>query len=388
MDTGGDTSPINALRLSDSERRKLLERLDRQRTAFRGRESRLEDRLPYKTAADVIVTLRHPGGSVVDYLVRPRNLSPQGIGFLHGNFVHPGSECQVHLVNLDRQPELVEGTVVRCRHVEGLVHEVGVRFEQPIALEKFVPEHRQSANLPEPNIELPRLSGRVVFVENSDTDRELLGSHLGKLGVEMVSIASPLEALALLEREKFELIITGASLPGLTGPELAEALRADGHEEPILALADDDNAETRDEALACGCTAVHAKPFTLEQLARWLSEYLPRAADSGPDRECLKSTEWAKPHMRPLILGFLEKMEVQVGQLAGLLAADADRRAIEKLSVELKGAAGGHGYPDVSRTAAELHTLSARGASPEELAAKCRDLEELCRRAGQIRHET
>lgn len=380
-----DKPVVDALRMSENERQELMAKLDRKAASFRGMEARLEDRLPYAASAGVMLTLQHPGGSIANYLVRPRNLSKCGVGFLHGNFVHVGSRCQVYLARLDGQREPITGTVVRCCHVQGLVHEVGVRFDSSIDLGGFLADYVQSPAEPHQSVELPTLSGKVLYVEDSVNDQELLRFHLINLGVDMVSLNSPLEALEAVERHRFDLVVVGITLPGMTGAELTAALRADGYSGPVVALTADDSPEIRDEALASGCNAVYIKPFTLEQVIQWFTEHLPRAGQKAGNDDCLISTEWENEPMRPLILGFLDRMERQVRELAQLLAAGKDRTLVQKLTMDLKGSAGGYGYPDVSRAAADLHRLSAEGGSSDALADKCRELSDLCARAGRIR---
>lgn len=387
MHSSRDKPIVDALRLSETERQELMAKLDRQSASFRGMEARLENRLPYAASAGVMLTLNHPGGSVVNYLVRPRNLSRHGVGFLHGNFVHVDSRCQVYLLRLDGQRDPISGTVVRCSHIEGLVHEVGVRFDNPIDLGEFLAGYAKAAPEPQQSVELPKLTGRVLYVEDSVNDQELLKFHLTNLGVEMVSITSPLEALEAMERERVDLIALGTELPGMTGSELAAALRAGGFEGPIIALTADDSAEIRAEALTCGCNAVYLKPFNLEQVIQWFTQHLPEAGANKHDDECLLSTEWNNEQMRPLILGFIDRMESQVAELAQLLVSSKDPTLIQKLTLDLKGSAGGYGYPDVSRAASDLYRLSAEGGAAGSLADKCRELADLCQRAARIRQQ-
>ena len=45
----------------------------------------------------------------------------------HGQFVHAQTDCTIHLKTLDGKLVGARGRVVRCRHVVGRVHEIGVR---------------------------------------------------------------------------------------------------------------------------------------------------------------------------------------------------------------------------------------------------------------------
>ncbi len=148
----------NLVRLSDSERDRLLDRLDRSGTRKpRAQEGpaidrRKHPRLEYRKA-EVPFVVEHPGGGGTWLLVAARNLSAGGMAFIHGGFLHVGSRCRLLLHRLDGERELIGGVIVNCRHVEGALHEFSVRFERKIKLSEFVDELKPadaSGDAPEP----------------------------------------------------------------------------------------------------------------------------------------------------------------------------------------------------------------------------------------------
>jgi CheY-like chemotaxis protein len=386
---------IDSLRLSQREQQELIARLEAAAAGHRGANLRTEDRLPCHAATCAVATLHHPGGSVANYLVRPRNLSRHGIGFLNGNFVHIGSRCQIHLLRLDKRAQAVSGTVVRCQHVDGLVHEIGVRFDEPIELADFLTSQTQALMTAAcdasegQTVEVPSLSGRVLYMDRSTDDQELLRLNLQQLGVELFAASDALTAVDILNHQSVDLIITELSVPGLTAPEFVDLLRAGGYSGPIIALASEAGAEAGPAVPRETFADVFFKPFTLEHLVEWLTPYLGAAGqkeDEAP-AACLASTEWHDLQMRPRILGFLGQIEAQVRKLAELVQAGRDVPLLQRLSRELAVAADGHGYAQVSTVAFNLHELAGQGASPEALADRCRELAELARRACLIQRE-
>lgn len=140
----------NLVRLSDSERDHLLDRLDRgsARTPLVSEgaaiERRKHPRLEYREA-EVPLVVEHPGGGGAWLLVCARNLSAGGLAFIHGGFLHVGSRCRLLLHRLNGERELIGGEVVNCRHLEGALHEFSVRFEHKIKLSEFVDELKPAA---------------------------------------------------------------------------------------------------------------------------------------------------------------------------------------------------------------------------------------------------
>jgi hypothetical protein len=131
---------IDTLRLTPSEHAALLSALEREEASAAQSGTRQHKRTIYHRSQGLTIRLHSQGGDSanVEYLVRPRNLSAGGMGFLHGCFVHPGTRCSINLVRLDGGVMRVAGAVVRCRCVSGRVHDVGVQFEEALAIEDFV----------------------------------------------------------------------------------------------------------------------------------------------------------------------------------------------------------------------------------------------------------
>jgi hypothetical protein len=101
-------------------------------------ERREHERLRYYVPGGVEVGVHHPGGSFTTYRVQPRDLGRGGLGFLHGNFVHPGASCIVKVTTRDGGDVAVSGKIVSCQHISGKTHQVGVRFDAPLDPDDFL----------------------------------------------------------------------------------------------------------------------------------------------------------------------------------------------------------------------------------------------------------
>ena len=78
------------------------------------------------------------GLDVEAFRVRTVNLSRTGMSFLHGAPARPGDACEIVVLDACGAKRRIECRVVRCRVLEGRVHEVGVRFNEPIRLDDLV----------------------------------------------------------------------------------------------------------------------------------------------------------------------------------------------------------------------------------------------------------
>jgi hypothetical protein len=97
------------------------------------RERRANERYSYRRRG-LLVHLSQPDITLV---VASRNLSVAGFSFLYRQMLYPGTTCTVDLVvdgdvRDDDAVIRVRGRVVSCRHVQGMVHEISVRFDNDL----------------------------------------------------------------------------------------------------------------------------------------------------------------------------------------------------------------------------------------------------------------
>lgn len=117
---------------------------------------------------------------------------------------------------------------------------------------------------------------RILVVEDSRNCVELLEVALQPAELRVTGSAE--EALELLKKERFELVVTDVNLPGMDGLELTSELRRNGREPhlPIIVLSGNPNPEIPLQALERGADAFFAKPYSPAALRR-KAEELARA---------------------------------------------------------------------------------------------------------------
>ena len=77
---------------------------------------------------------------------------------------------------------------------------------------------------------------RILHLDDEADIREILGAYLQTLGYEVVSVATPTEALREVERTPPHLIICDLQLEESDGLEAIERLRATNPEVPVILL--------------------------------------------------------------------------------------------------------------------------------------------------------
>jgi two-component system chemotaxis response regulator CheY len=116
---------------------------------------------------------------------------------------------------------------------------------------------------------------RILVVEDSSAMRAFVRATLEEDGAAEVQEAqSGFEALRLLPRQKFDLVIVDVNMPDINGLELVAFMRkSEPHREtPLLIISTEASARDRERGLSLGANAYLSKPFTPEQLRAMVSE--------------------------------------------------------------------------------------------------------------------
>ena len=122
---------------------------------------------------------------------------------------------------------------------------------------------------------------RVLLVEDSEEVRETTIEFINEVGFDVVAVASAEAAIDALALERFDIIFTDISLPGMSGIELLKRVRAADPAQPVV-VASGYGADLGRQDLGAG-VAVLAKPYDLAALERTLNAVFAPRADAVPD---------------------------------------------------------------------------------------------------------
>ncbi len=167
--------------------------------------------------------------------------------------------------------------------------------EQPSAAE----EHTQAVPLP------AALQRRILIVEDHPTNQALMGWRMQQLGLPHVLAENGEQALALLARTRFDLVLTDCRMPVMDGYAMTRRIREQerdrgGARLPVIALTASAMEDDLQRCREAGMDDLLAKPVALgalrQALLQWLpdgdgplsgAEQAPGADDAPPDRAAL-----------------------------------------------------------------------------------------------------
>jgi CheY-like chemotaxis protein len=105
------------------------------------------------------------------------------------------------------------------------------------------------------------------------------------MGANVITAAGGEEALAILARDKVDLVLMDCHMPGLDGYDVTRSVRgADGpnRDTPIVALSASAFAEDRQRAMASGMNDFATKPIELDSLRAVLARWSGKPAQAVP----------------------------------------------------------------------------------------------------------
>jgi len=128
---------------------------------------------------------------------------------------------------------------------------------------------------------------RILIVEDSATMRSLLVATLEELEVpvKIDEAQSGFEALRILPREQYDLIITDINMPDINGLELVSFAKQNPKYRsiPLIIVSTEGSERDRDKGLGLGADAYMVKPFDPEILRGVVKELLTRG-DGNPSQ--------------------------------------------------------------------------------------------------------
>lgn len=256
-----------------------------------------------------------------------------------------------------------------------------------------------SAPPTEEAVEQP-LYGSILLAEDGLDNQLLLSTLLRRQGL-TVEIAdngeaAVIQALAALENNApFDLVLMDMQMPKLDGYGATARLRSRGYSGPIIALTAHAMSGERERCISAGCDDYLSKPVGRNELLTAIKAYLqpsrgaqmeegPAPASGVPSREEQKtgpiySSYADEADMKELIAGFAERLPLQVEDIRKVLN-DGDLEMLRRKAHQLKGAAGGYGFMQVSQEAAALEQAAQAAEDMSQVTRAAERLTALCTR--------
>lgn len=333
-------SLVNTLRLSSSELKKIIDKIEADTSGHTNPEREFV-RWAYRVEA-VQLVIEHGTGNKVTLPVATRNISRGGISILHSAFIHSNTPCEILLKVPGGKTTAVPGVVKRCNHITGRVHEIGIKFKSQVSMKDLLGLDPLNEAYSLERVDPSRLHGSVLIVTSSDMDRELMLTYLDNTNL-MVNTADSVETGVSRAQKGCDLIVCDYHIGGYTAPDLINAINEAGCDMPVVVLTSDHSEKALDAIRESNASGVLTKPTTRDRLMQALAEFLHADGDGGPLYSILKESDASYPLLSKF-LGDITRMSLNLEKSS----RDDDLQQCLQIIRTLSGVAGPLGFPDLS----------------------------------------
>ena len=118
--------------------------------------------------------------------------------------------------------------------------------------------------------------GRILVVEDNDSLRRATQAQLEKCGYETTVSVEASEALTMLEKHPFDLVLTDLNLPGMSGLDLLSRIRTEYPEVSVIIITGYGTIETAVAAIKAGAYDYITKPVHPDELRALVNRVIER----------------------------------------------------------------------------------------------------------------
>jgi hypothetical protein len=356
----------NTLSIDGQAYTALLYKLDDHNGAHPTSSARVFRRLEYAHPR-LLLRIESARDTAREIVVATRNLSQGGVSILHASYMYPGTDVTIDLVTNKGSVRRTRGTVARCEHRGGIIHEIGIKFHRDINLREFL--HRSPDLLlhAHERIEPEMLDKRILFASNDDDFSPIIRQWLLPTNIKFSFKDNPEQILAALQNTDIVLVHHGKNLDA---PDLVATIRASGFNDPIIVAARPESDTQAHLLGACGADTLLPWPCEHNTLICAIAEYVLN--DWTHESLALLRT-CISPDTRRVLIDALATRGVVLDQHTRKHETDATRadcHAIEQLARTLS-------IEPIRHTAASIAQRLA-AADHEQLDAEIAELARAC----------
>ncbi len=369
---GSGAGRANTLGLRDNELNQLRNELEQGRG--RGAANRVYSRWQYN-ASSVPVRIIHPAGNEMNVRMACRNLSKGGIGLLHRSYLHLGTRCAVTLNHPSNGDIEIPGEIVRCIHIKGMIHELGVKFDEEIDIRDFMRPDPLNEVFAIESIDPSTLVGTILLVEDSEMDTRLVKHFLRDTQLR-VKHAETIEEAEQAAMSGVGLILCDIHLGNENGGDLVKKLYESGSSTPPIVMTSADTSESTHNLVSHpGVKGFLAKPFSQENLIRAVAEFFsePVEGENGGSPGGTTIDRQVYDALMPELAKTVEKLKQ---------AADSgDSPSVLSLLMQLKGVAPLLGLSDLAMLLETITIQMSMSPDIEAVREQIAEVVECCKKA-------
>jgi DNA-binding response OmpR family regulator len=110
------------------------------------------------------------------------------------------------------------------------------------------------------------MAQRLLYVDDEESLRTLVQSHLSLEGFDVETAANGHEAMTVLQKQEFALVLLDLRMPDGDGFEVLRFLNERGSQVPVIVLTGVDDVSIASECVKLGAADYLTKPYNFHEL--------------------------------------------------------------------------------------------------------------------------
>ncbi len=110
------------------------------------------------------------------------------------------------------------------------------------------------------------MAQRLLYVDDEESLRTLVQSHLSLEGFDVETAANGHQAVTILQKQQFDLVLLDLRMPDGDGFEVLRFLNERGSQVPVIVLTGVDDVSIASECVKLGAADYLTKPYNFHEL--------------------------------------------------------------------------------------------------------------------------
>ncbi len=214
---------------------------------------------------------------------------------------------------------------------------------------------------------------RILLAEDNPVNQKVAKTMLEKQGFQVIIANNGKEAVELLTKESFDLVLMDVQMPEMDGLEATKKIRELGIKIPIIALTANAFEEDRKRCLEAGMDEYISKPIKIEELLNIISKFFE--AEAGPEQKeaqvqtrskkviqidmkrAMDAVGGDKELLNELLNMFYEDSKAKLKEIKEAIE-NKDYEKLRELAHAVKGASANIGLTDIYEICLELENMA------------------------------
>jgi signal transduction histidine kinase/CheY-like chemotaxis protein/HPt (histidine-containing phosphotransfer) domain-containing protein len=216
-----------------------------------------------------------------------------------------------------------------------------------------LPEQERTTNL-----WAEKLFGNVLLAEDNVNNQKLISLFLTKAGISVDVVDNGNDVVEKALVNSYDLILMDMQMPGMNGIDATVMLRNVGYALPIVALTANATVEIKQQCHKVCFDGFLSKPIEVDSFFGVLNQYLKTSATMD------SSIPLNDPDFQRILKKFIDDLPKTLKNMDHAFQQEnwAD---LKSLAHQLKGVAGGYGFPEMGETANLIEVQIEQGSSED-----------------------